>query len=784
MASKEFTDYLRYSCDEYLKYVRSSAKAKALVGVRKIALKKGVFDALYFYLDKPLFSGDGISLVYINETNRTLISNEEYTIFGYDERKRILGVKILQKGSVLYRCSKESLFVESDLSFLIKRYLDFYAQPYVKNALRTPPTPELPGESLRYSPSLSEEQKHAVQTALTSPVSYIWGAPGTGKSSKVLADCVMNYVYAGLPVLILAPTNNAVDQSLRGVLRSLSENKIPRSRVLRFGIPSSDFQKENPDICENTVLQKRIEDAAADLQRLQNIQQEFLALERRFTKTTDFKRRFLALHESYAEFASLEEAAKKTFEETEKAYNESLAKSSEKHVRLIQAQQDLSLLKNEYSRPSLRFKMLFSAKIRHTCKEELKTLEKRVAQAGEEYISLSASCVEAEKIRRSAETKYSCQVDFTEAKRKSIYELFPAPCADLSLEELTEQIDGELSDLQEKMQDLLELTEGKSMEDRMAELKESISALTKIKLSQQEDILVYASTIDTFVGRISDFLKFENTQSQQSAIQVSHVFLDEAAYCSFSKCGPLFAMNAPVTLLGDHMQLPPICEADDKYIKDHHEIALWAISSLFFQEAVSSPFDPELYFEHYSQKKNINSLADFPIDHSAALTQTYRFGDNLASILAGCVYADSFKGVEKATAIYSIDTEADMTCKRENQNEANSISRYLSEHKKEDFAILTPFRAQRRRLCQVMPEYADRIMTVHASQGREFETVILSPASMHLMTNSNYMIGKQTLNTAISRAVNEIILCCNAAYWQKHEDQLISRLLQISTPME
>jgi ribosomal protein L37AE/L43A len=60
---------------------------------------------------------------------------------------------------------------------------------------------------------LNDEQKSAVLKALGSDVTYIWGPPGTGKTT-ILARIAEGYYYSGLSVLLVSNTNVAVDTAL------------------------------------------------------------------------------------------------------------------------------------------------------------------------------------------------------------------------------------------------------------------------------------------------------------------------------------------------------------------------------------------------------------------------------------------------------------------------------------------------------------------------------------------------------------------------------------------
>ena len=73
-------------------------------------------------------------------------------------------------------------------------------------------------------------------------------------------------------------------------------------------------------------------------------------------------------------------------------------------------------------------------------------------------------------------------------------------------------------------------------------------------------------------------------------------------------------------------------------------------------------------------------------------------------------------------------------------------------------------------------------MTIHASQGREWDTVVLSAADTEKLpyfTDTALPIGKLVMNTAISRAKNRIVLVFDADYWSQRQDsaqQLLARL--------
>lgn len=155
----------------------------------------------------------------------------------------------------LFATAKASeIKVFSDLKFLVKRCENWYLEH--GGCLSLPfscPGISFTG-SLSSNVNASESQCEAINLIFDSPICYIWGAPGTGKTRLVLAECVLQYISAGKPVLIVAPTNNALEQTLYGILSVLEsagyKSKLPEL-VYRIGLPSKEFAAHYPEVCEH-----------------------------------------------------------------------------------------------------------------------------------------------------------------------------------------------------------------------------------------------------------------------------------------------------------------------------------------------------------------------------------------------------------------------------------------------------------------------------------------------------------------------------------------------------
>ena len=85
----------------------------------------------------------------------------------------------------------------------------------------------------------------------------------------------------------------------------------------------------------------------------------------------------------------------------------------------------------------------------------------------------------------------------------------------------------------------------------------------------------------------------------------------------------------------------------------------------------------------------------------------------------------------------------------------------------------------------------DHILTIHKSQGREWDTVIISicdgnacgeekaPRFTSTLWNGG-MVGKRVINTALSRAKKKLVIVCDKDYWEDKNGELIGEIAKIA----
>lgn len=103
----------------------------------------------------------------------------------------------------------------------------------------------------------NEHQSTAVTHLLQHSVSFIWGPPGTGKTST-LGLAVAALVHSGQSVLVLAHSNAAVDTAIKSVGKYLCKSSYYKAgMVLRFGIPTAGTYQQYPMLNARGIVKKQ-----------------------------------------------------------------------------------------------------------------------------------------------------------------------------------------------------------------------------------------------------------------------------------------------------------------------------------------------------------------------------------------------------------------------------------------------------------------------------------------------------------------------------------------------
>ncbi|WP_336704617.1 DEAD/DEAH box helicase [Chryseobacterium indologenes] len=789
MTTEEIREIAIDSCQNYYEYLQNNNKGIQEVDVFDLEYLPGRHTVIKLRLSAKLFDTEAV--FFRNFRNGKDYDSTEIKIIEYDNDKNILLIKPSDNISPDFTgLHKNDLKVVSDLKFLVERVKDWY----VHNGSKL----SLPTRASKYSEDFqnidffpeknlqpSENQKQSLKNIFTSPFSYIWGAPGTGKTQFVLAYAVLHYIKKGDTIAILAPTNNAIEQVLKGIIKMTDKAGIDRKQIIRLGTPSKKFAEEFPEVCEEKGVQKKLAeiDKQIDiLERMLNFQNQQQAIDRFINLTP--------------EFDDLIELSERTKQDTDSLAEVNIVfRKKEIDVKLLsensikEAQQ---LEKNIVKINSISHKIIkaFSSKPTRA-EKEVYEIRKRIYDFNKdlEYSKYELSEISKKRTvqeRDLAEIQKKVSVKITnlidQTKFLPEVQSVLSKLSVTNIKEIKKKADTILLQKRDKLEvDTHLFSEYKNHSSVVieSELERYLHLRAKLAISSTEERLksvnIIACTLDGYIGRYAE-----------SKLNVEHIFLDEAGYANIIKALTLFNHSTPISFLGDHKQLPPVCEINDSSIErdgKFYNMFLWAQSAIFLDTlfSKSKDFSRNQYLDNSEFKsENISKTS---------LNATYRFGNNLAQILSKHVYENDFSSnnPKGETQIQYINAKkAEGPKSRVSMNEVSEISKLVHSLKKngtEDFVILTPYKKQIRLLNNSLPQERNdlKILTVHGSQGREWDTVILSIVDTYdkwfVDTTIPISKGLNLVNTAVSRAKRNLIVVCDKNYWAAQSGQLVTELI-------
>lgn len=778
----DFRSFAIASAEQYYQFLEREGRGRATTHVRKIEQKSGGF---LLSLDSRFsVSGEAFeNLIFLLHGKE--YSSHQLNPISYDRQAATLFIRpsdpyLIQ---LIASASARDLLICSDLKFLVRRVRDWYDR-FGFSVHLSRPAPSVPLPQSFFGDPPTPEQHEAICGALTQPFSYIWGAPGTGKTRCVLANCVIACLLAGKRVLLVAPTNNAVEQMLFGLMPVLKQAGFSTDQVLRLGVPSAKFARQYPSACESAGLGSR----KASIDRQLNIYRDCLALRKEaerldslVQRSSPWSDRAAQLHRTYME-ANMQ------------------LQSQRQELLLLHSQQALSSREMERLLRDIRVTESTVHSLQFRLRKILRpnSFREQERKLSELYRSLAAQKVlaqdllikipaAADRVSRSDELLRACAaaaqdltdeisaaVRFSPTLTQSLPPVDPRSSIPLS-HSFFAALDAAVQQnhqLQEQYEAYTDLADAE-LSARIDALVRERSSLENADQLQFEGKCIVAATIDRY---ISTFYPGNDCKYAPD-----HLFVDEASYCSLIKAAALLSSNIPIIFLGDHMQLPPVCEMKDELLNGAAApIFLWSQSAIYLEDIFTKPFD-QMLSDYRNRTEPV--FGDMP---KYSLTLTHRFGNAISAVLARSVYSSDFRSADpEGTSILVLDAPRVSSGDRQSISEANAIAHYLASAHPQDFAILTPYRRQRNLLLQRFPAAAKegRVLTVHASQGREWDTLIFSPVDNEpsQLWYANSLCpgsrGKAVINTAISRARKRLVLVCDCSFWDQYPNQLITQLI-------
>jgi hypothetical protein len=661
------------------------------------------------------------------------------------------------------------------------------------------------------APGLKDEQPLAIKTMLTSGLSYVWGPPGTGKTKWVLAKAVRYCIEQGKKVLVLASTNLAVDNALSAIL----EEGISKEDVIRIGLATPLFIQQYPECIEERAYQSEIrqtqsqiktfENNISSLQRAIQLEQEIKPIANEIETTryqlNELQSSLVAVQENET---SKRNAASKLKDELSKMKNQvhttqqklctydfvellstikTLEEEQTKSIKGISEQQNqltsIGLFASLFLRKKQQHLDSISRQEKHLLSVEETLRSKRKDR---ERLAPIVSLLESE-LKKMEPIYTELHRDIAESYR----DIGMSEKRQLDLRSSISVEKSKVHHLESQFQrlkeDLANIGDDPSVDrdeqllvewqSRIDELKYSL-AKYKQNLSQKT---VLGMTLDGFIGLTA-----------QMGIVIDQIFIDEAPYAPLAKVLPLLSLNRPISMLGDHRQLPPVCECNnDEVVRSY-----WAKPAIFLEDA----------FRYGNNWAELNGLENpqFELTQQSILTVSYRYGQSLASLLDRHIYGNiGLTGVAPNNTAIKLIHCVPINCPNrrrwQNPSEVDAIIEKIKtwwewaqqEPGMPTLAVLTPYKSQvklvRQRLFQldaVDKKIRDHVevWNTHKAQGREWDCVLFSVSDTRnlegngpFLTDSNLREGRAVLNTTISRTKQHLIIFLDQDFWAHRTPQ-------------
>lgn len=134
---------------------------------------------------------------------------------------------------------------------------------------RTKPNTSIIHGHLGLSTDINQHQRSAIEAIMSQSVSFVWGPPGTGKTST-LGLAIAGLVNEGESVLLLAHSNTAVDTAMLSLAKHLQASSYyNEGLVIRFGFGSGDTYQQYPLINVRGIARKQHPQLASSIENLE-----------------------------------------------------------------------------------------------------------------------------------------------------------------------------------------------------------------------------------------------------------------------------------------------------------------------------------------------------------------------------------------------------------------------------------------------------------------------------------------------------------------------------------
>jgi len=590
---------------------------------------------------------------------------------------------------------------------------------------------------------MNEEKQRIIRRSLGSEVTYVWGPPGTGKTTT-LARVVEGFYRKGLSVLLVSNTNIAVDTALEKVAeRLVTDEEFQRGAVIRLGPAMKEelIEKHGKQVLIDEIVERLSEGLQSERQKLIL---EISHLEAHIQPMQEAIR----FHQSLKDIEKNVEYAANNLQANQQKRAGLAAKISQYQIKKDGLEAKLTRAKNAGSlkrvmlglNPEKITREMGQVEImRKSCIDAAAEIDKAVANAAKESKEMGKLLEEIQ------------------AKLKEHPNVESYPSSIGATEKQLEKIDVQV----------------KGIDDQLAAMREQVLKNCRILATT-----VYRTFLESQLHREFDVVIVD---------EASMVMLPMTYYA----CG---LATQSVVIAGDFRQLSPIVMSDEPKAlewlkKDVFEMAgipqqvqskklpdyLCALQTQFrMKAAICDCINEHFYYDHplipdVSVEKNVSKM---PLSKEHLLyIDTSTFHPWASMKLGGYSRYNLFH----ALLIRNIVSFFAQKKYLPNEDEENTV-----------LGIVSPYSAQTKLIASLVEDKLGRpapfASTVHRFQGNEKETMIVDLTDSEGVRLGKFLSAKRReeeggrlLNVAFSRAKEHIILVANFEFLRKaaEDDMLV-----------
>ena len=592
--------------------------------------------------------------------------------------------------------------------------------------------------------SLDEDQQRAIRHALGSEICYIWGPPGTGKTTTV-GVAVASMIQCERSILLTANTNVAIDQALIACLKPLQETEHYREgRILRLGTPQIPEIGKDDNLNLDKITERKSEPLR---EQLSESREQLVDAETRFA-TLQVLKNDLEKWETSKNLIAQAEASCVELEGSTKVLRDKISsvtarfEQEENRLRKAKTMSGIARVLRGMTISRIEDSLSNLAVRRDGLIEQKSQAEKNLKESTSK---LDTPCIEVSEIERKL-------------KQESV---------------LPDTLENEITDIQAKTEDL---------RAQITELERQIEAI-------RQQVVDEAVLVATTLARTC-------TMNEVYGRQFDTVVCDEASMAGipalYWACS---RATRSVTIAGDFRQLAPIALSDDSRVKE------WLRRDIY----VAAGIDKESELEHTEASPMVMLRTQYRMQPEIrAIVSSVFYNDKLRDGISEEPRIESYQPCPGAyVGVYdtsAIDPWCSYTSGYSRFNLYHAVLAVkLCQSAIPDFndiGIITPYKAQTRlikALVEMDSLLKDKVTVsnVHRFQGSERDLIICDLVDSTGLRVGKLLKGKidsgdvdgsagaRLINVACSRAKKKLAIIANLSFLQSrlNKEWSLSKLL-------